>query len=131
MRGPALLARSLLAQLPADRAVLQAAGNAAPSPTVPSAELLPAEPVLQQPLDGLLLARDPRIDDALEAFEFQLAWREPVARVRWQLDGRVVAETATAQVLWPLVAGEHRLLAEATSASGLTRRSAEVRFTVR
>ncbi|MGH8445756.1 MAG: penicillin-binding transpeptidase domain-containing protein, partial [Solimonas sp.] len=132
-RGPALLTRSLLAGLPAG-AVLRARtvpatldGPAA----APAAEPAPAEPQLAQPFDGLLLARDPRIPEALQAFRFELAWREPPATVRWEVDGAVVAETREAHYDWPLQAGEHTVRALARADDGTQRATPAARITVR
>src|SRR3546814_3417501 len=72
---------------------------------------LPASPRSTQPFDGLMLARDPRIPDALEALRFELAWRETPVSVRWEVDGRPVAETADTQYDWSLQGGAHQLRA--------------------
>lgn len=130
VRGPALLARSLLARVPAETGLPAPAPLPAAAAPVPVAAA-PERPQLLQPFDGLLLARDPRIPDELEAFSFELSWREPLARVRWEVDGRPVAETKGARYAWPLVAGEHRVRAIVTSAAGRVEATAEARFTVR
>lgn len=129
-RGPALLTRSLLARLPADRA-LRAAAPERSAAVAATAEALPEQAQLAQPFSGLLLARDPRIPDALEAFEFVVAWRQTPQQVRWELDGAVIAQTREPRYLWSLTAGEHVLRAVLTSAEGLTSTTPAVRFTVR
>src|SRR3546814_10184360 len=94
-RGPALLTRSLLAGLPPDRPLRADMLHLDPdADAVAPATALPASPRIPQPFDGLMLARDPRIPDALEALRFELAWRETPVSVRWGVDGRPVAETA-------------------------------------
>ncbi|WP_051362289.1 transglycosylase domain-containing protein [Solimonas soli] len=132
-RGPALLTRSLLARLPADAALraqrVAAAGDAAPAAA--DDDEAPAVPELAQPFDGLLLARDPRIPEALQAFRFELAWREPVAVVRWELDGQVVAETRGPYYDWPLRGGAHVLRALVRGGDGAEHASGVARFTVR
>ncbi len=129
-RGPALLTRSLLARLPADRALRSAAVETA-APTPAAADALPEQPQLAQPFTGLLLARDPRIPDALEAFEFVAAWRQTTRQVDWELDGAVIARTREPRYVWSVSAGEHVLRAVLTSVEGLTVATPAVRFTVR
>lgn len=133
-RGPALLTRSLLARLPTDvalRAQLAAPERPEPGPAPAAAPAAPAEPVLAQPFDGLLLARDPRIPAALQAFRFELAWREPPQRVRWEVDGAVVAETREPYFDWPLAAGAHAVRALVLDAGGAERATGTARLTVR
>ncbi|WP_043112125.1 transglycosylase domain-containing protein [Solimonas flava] len=133
-RGPALLTRSLLARLPSDVALRArpAAPERPESGQAPAAAPeAPAEPLLAQPFDGLLLARDPRIPAALQAFRFELAWRERPQRVRWEVDGAVVAETREPYFDWPLVAGAHAVRALAFDAGGAERPTAAARITVR
>lgn len=132
-RGPALLTRSLLAAL-AERSL------PLPVPTGSSNRAAAAEgapitddsgpPRLLQPFEGLKLARDPRIPDGLEAFEFQVAGAAAAREVRWWVDGAPAGRSATTTWAWPLVAGEHRVYAELVSAEGQILRSNEVRFHV-
>ncbi|NGY03681.1 transglycosylase domain-containing protein [Solimonas terrae] len=131
-RGPALLTRSLLAGLPPDTPLRAATLNlAADADASKPVETLPDTPRIGQPFDGLLLARDPRIPDALEALRFELAWRETPVAVRWQVDGATVAETSDAQYDWPLVVGAHRLQAAVRGADGVEKLTPAVHFTVR
>jgi len=130
--GPALLARSLLASLPARTPLRAAALHLDPqADDAPPAVALPDAPRIGQPFDGLLVARDPRIPDALEALRFELLWRQVPALVRWRVDDAVVAETAVPQYDWPLQAGEHHLQAIARGADGADYPAPAVRFTVR
>lgn len=132
-RGPALLTRSMLARLPADLPLrVQHAVTEGATPSVADdPRKPPAEPELAQPFDGLLLARDPRIPAALQAFRFELAWREPVASVRWELDGELIAETTEPYYDWPLSGGEHQLRARVRGEDGSEYVSGVARFTVR
>lgn len=130
-RGPALLTRSLLAGLAADRPLRAAMLHLDPDADAVAPEpALPAAPRITQPFDHLMLARDPRIPDALEALRFELAWRETPTSVRWQVDGRTVAETAQTQYDWPLQRGAHELRAVVRGADGRQQRTLPVRFTV-
>jgi penicillin-binding protein 1C len=73
----------------------------------------PAAPavVLLQPINGLHLARDPRIPDENEALRFALSAVPAGAEVRWFVDDIQVAKTTGAEYLWSLVAGRHRIRA--------------------
>ncbi|MDD3762028.1 MAG: transglycosylase domain-containing protein [Nevskiales bacterium] len=135
-RGAALLVRSLLASLPADPqrvlAVAAPDGGAVgrDADAAPPWRDVPDQARLSQPFDGLRLARDPRIPDPLEAFEFELAWAGTPVQVRWIVDGQVVATTPTGAWAWPLQAGHHRAQAEVTAADGQRQRTPEVHFEV-
>lgn len=86
---------------------------------------------IARPSDGLLLAADPRVPDALEAFEFELDVPE-VHSVEWRVDGVVVAETAAPRYAWPVVRGAHRVAAKVwLSAGGPPQETVAVGFTVR
>ncbi|HEY9547021.1 MAG TPA: penicillin-binding transpeptidase domain-containing protein, partial [Solimonas sp.] len=131
-RGPALLTRSLLAGLPPDRPLRADMLHLDPDADAVAPETaLPASPRITQPFDGLMLARDPRIPDALEALRFELAWRETPVSVRWEVDGRPVAETADTQYDWSLQGGAHQLRAVVRGVGGREQATAAVRFTVR
>ncbi|SEQ77720.1 penicillin-binding protein 1C [Solimonas aquatica] len=130
-RGPALLARSLLARLPEAGALRAAPPPSALARAAPAAEPQAEDPVLLQPFEGLLMARDPRIPETLQAFRFELGWRQPLRSVRWELDGEFLAQTADKFLDWPLSAGVHRLRAVATAASGASAATPEVSFRVR
>jgi len=131
-RGPALLTRSLLAGLPVDTPLRAAALHLDPdADTAAPLDALPATPRIGQPFDGLMLARDPRIPDELEALRLEIAWRETPVAVRWEIDGAIVAETTEAQYDWPLAVGEHRLRAWVRGADAAETVTPAVRFTVR
>lgn len=131
-RGPALLTRSLLAGLSVDRPLRAVTLHLNPAADdVAPASALPATPRIAQPFDGLMLARDPRIPDALEALRFELAWQETPASVRWLVDGQPVAETAQTEYDWSLQGGQHQLQALVRGADGHQQMTAPVRFTVR
>ncbi|MDM8545026.1 transglycosylase domain-containing protein [Candidatus Venteria ishoeyi] len=70
-----------------------------------------AQPILRlkQPVNGLRLAHDPRIPDALEAFDLRLPHDLPTLAVEWLIDGKVIAVTGKTitQQSWPLQTGEH------------------------
>jgi penicillin-binding protein 1C len=131
-RGPALLARSLLAR------VGDALPVSAQLPTTPAlvaadaaAARTPAQPALLQPYDGLQLALDPRIPDELERFEFELADAQAYERVRWYLDGELLGESGEARWPWQPQRGTHRLHAQLESVSGERVETAAVDFVVR
>lgn len=130
-RGPALLTRSLLAGLEAETPLRASAVRAGAAGAPAAVDALPAAPQLAQPFDGLMLARDPRIPDALEALRFELAWNRAPRTVRWELDGTVVAETPVGWYDWPLAGGEHVLRAFARGADGAEAVTPAARFTVR
>lgn len=69
---------------------------------------LSVEAFIRHPSDGLLLAMDPRIDDANEQFRFALSDSAAVYdRIEWVVDGAVVGTTSVPTYLWPLSAGRH------------------------
>lgn len=131
-QGPALLVRGLLAQLSHDdrRTPLRAA-------RMPAADAMTAAapestlPRLVQPFDGLQLARDPRIPDTLEAFEFQVEWNRPLREVVWYLNGVSTARTPDGRFLWPLREGMQRVRAELLAEDGQRAQTTEVSFQVR
>ncbi len=133
-RGPALLTRSLLAALtPVTTTLPLATGNDPAPAAVVAAEdprVLPEQPRLLQPFNGLQLALDPRIPDALQAFEFQLLWRETPTQVRWIVDDQTVAVGESLRWAWPLQRGIHRARAEVVASDGLTHHLPEVSFRV-
>ena len=65
---------------------------------------------LAEPTPGLMLAMDPRIPDAHEAFAFRLVDGVSPARTEWLVDGEVRAVTGAGVTrwLWPVSRGEHR-----------------------
>lgn len=64
---------------------------------------------LVQPTPGLLLARDPRIPDELEAFSLTLPKDLKTTKVEWIVDGKTAGITGAGKnkFLWPLVRGRH------------------------
>lgn len=128
--GAALLARSVLARMDptapvvAEMPVSSAIAAADPAP-------LPTRPQLAQPYDGLQLALDPRIPDALEAFDFQLLWARTARSVRWYVDGELAGRSEAPRWTWPLRRGTHVLHAVAEDADGSSETTHPVRFTVR
>jgi len=100
----------------------------------PRAPVAPAEAFrLLQPSDGLHLARDPRIPDALERYPLRLPEGLAPQRTEWLIDGRVVGTTGPGESrwLWPLEPGPHVAAARVWLAHGEERRSAESAFVVR
>nr|WP_240954303.1 transglycosylase domain-containing protein [Solimonas marina] len=131
-RGPALLTRSLLAGLSSDTPLRAATLHLDPQADAQAAvDALPSTPRIAQPFDGLQLARDPRIPDDLEVLRFELAWRGTPTTVRWEVDGRVVAQTPGTQYDWPLQAGVHRLRAIVTTPDADDVSTPTVHFRVR
>lgn len=134
-QGPALLTRSLLARLEADRPLqrslrLAQARGAEPAPAVVT-ETLPTEPRLSQPFDGLMLAMDPRIPDQLEAFEFVAEWDRPLARTTWHVNGAAPVTVEGDRYLWQLARGRQRVWAELEGQDGGRGRTPETAFLVK
>jgi penicillin-binding protein 1C len=131
-RGPALLARSLLARLGAHEPVRAVLPTMPAMDQAPIAEArAPARPQLLQPYDGLQLALDPRIPDELEQVDFELAWAQVPQRVRWYLNDREVGQSVGVRWSWPLQRGRHRLHALVETVSGEQLATAGVDFVVR
>lgn len=70
---------------------------------------------LAHPIDQMLVARDPRIPNNLEALEFKLNESQGVQKVEWYLNDKKIASTKAAQYHWPLKAGQHRVKAKVFS----------------
>jgi hypothetical protein len=51
--------------------------------------------------------------------------------VRWEVDGRIVAETTAAYFDWPLQRGEHQVRAWVSAADGVVKPTRVAAFTVR
>jgi penicillin-binding protein 1C len=64
---------------------------------------------LASPVDGLHLAEDPRIPNALERFPLRIADAEGVLRTEWLVNGELVGATGEGEVewLWPVERGRH------------------------
>lgn len=93
-----------------------------------------AEPRLRQPVDGLLLAFDPRIPADKQAFQLVLADDVQAARVQWWVDDELIATTAAGvdRHIWPLSRGRHRAWARVwTTDDSEPRDTAPVEFSVR
>jgi penicillin-binding protein 1C len=86
---------------------------------------------LSQPVDQMLVARDPRIPDEDEALELQLNQSEHVEQVQWLVNDQLVATTPSANYAWPLQGGEFRVRARVFSVDGTTQLTPTVSFTVR
>lgn len=70
---------------------------------------------LAYPIDQMLVARDPRIPDHLEAIEFKLNDDKDVEKVEWVVNGQVVASTTSARFQWPVQIGNHSVRARVFS----------------
>ncbi|MDM4770117.1 transglycosylase domain-containing protein [Solimonas sp. SE-A11] len=134
-QGPALLTRSLLARLPADRPLDRALRSGHRRPEEPAVavvtETLPAEPRLSQPFEGLMLAMDPRIPDRLEAFEFVAEWDRPLRRTTWHVNNGPPVTVEGDRYLWPLARGRQRVWAELEAEDGRRGRTPEAAFLVK
>lgn len=73
---------------------------------------------IAQPIDQMLVARDPRIPDESEALEFKLNDDDGVRKVDWFLNDKLIASTASANYFWPLQDGEHVVMARVFSEEG-------------
>ena len=67
---------------------------------------------IRQPSSGLLLAMDPRIPDEKEAFRLALNDDEGVKKVKWHMNGQLLATTRSPGYTWNLKRGQHNLYAE-------------------
>jgi len=70
---------------------------------------------LAYPIDQMLVARDPRIPDHMEALEFKLNSKFGVTKVEWFLNEKMVASTASTNYYWPLEVGKHSVKAKVFS----------------
>ncbi|MCH9671268.1 MAG: transglycosylase domain-containing protein [Gammaproteobacteria bacterium] len=98
-------------------------------PTVAAKSESHDAPTIRQPVVDLRLARDPRIPDALERFEFEVSGE--ITRVQWLVDDKVVGESAQPTWLWPLTPGTHTVSAVATTSDGKNWTLGPRRFYVR
>jgi penicillin-binding protein 1C len=96
--------------------------KAAPATTASQA------PRLASPVDGLHLAEDPRIPDALERFPLRIADAEGVLRTEWLVNGELVGATGEGAVewLWPVERGRHTAQARVWYVGGKTPRDTGV-----
>ena len=94
-------------------------------PRTNSTSAVPQSYQLAHPIDQMLVARDPRIPDHMEALEFKLDSEQDIARVDWYLNGEVIASTKSAKYHWPLTVGKHSVKAKvfkhSTSKSVMTK----------
>ncbi len=140
-RGPALLVRSVLAELNRHRqpqplwlsprlvrvdGEYRLPGQRSASPPV---EALP-RPTLVKPSHGLLMAVDPRLPPQAQAVEFVAEDVPEGAQVLWRVNEVTLAGQGS-RVRWSLERGEHRLLAAVRYADGRVQNFAQVRFEVR
>ncbi|GHA06772.1 hypothetical protein GCM10008090_15560 [Arenicella chitinivorans] len=86
---------------------------------------------LAQPVDQMLVARDPRIPDEFEALELRLNQSERVQQVEWLVNDKLVATTHTAHYDWPLQGGHFRVQARVFSMAARPMLTPAVSFTVR
>ncbi|MDH5638043.1 MAG: transglycosylase domain-containing protein [Nitrospinota bacterium] len=64
---------------------------------------------LAHPVDGLLLAIDPRTPEKDQAVEFRVDGLKTGESVEWKLDGHALGVTADGRLVWPLRRGGHSL----------------------
>ena len=95
-----------------------------PSPMMPPPiTKVPSKPDLLKPINGLILAMDPRVPDSFEKYQFELAnfaergtgnstsnIKEDI-KVHWIIDDKEAAITTTSKYLWPLERGPHTVRA--------------------
>ncbi len=65
---------------------------------------------LVRPTNGLQLAMDPRVPDALEAFEFRIDGMTRRDVVEWEIDDTRIRRSS-GEYLWPLTKGRHNIKA--------------------
>ncbi len=141
-RGPALLVRSVLAELNRHRQPqpLWLSPRLAwvdgeyrlPAPRADSAPAVTSQPspTLVKPSAGLLMAVDPRLPLQAQAVEFLAEDVPQDGEVIWRVDEVVLPERGS-RVLWSLARGNHRLLAAVRYADGRLQNFADVHFEVR
>lgn len=85
------------------------------------------------PTPGLQLARDPRIPDQLEAFEFKgRSVISPIRRTQWIVNNEVVSNNSTlSDYAWPIRQGPQSVELLVEGANGQIYRSQKVSFRVR
>lgn len=88
------------------------------------------QPWITQPTDELHLAKDPRIPDKYEAFQFKLAGFTQGESVDWIVDGNRVATTTRPDYLWPVERGSHTVRAKLYG-NAQTVETTEVNFLVK
>ncbi|HEY3644408.1 MAG TPA: transglycosylase domain-containing protein [Gammaproteobacteria bacterium] len=89
------------------------------APRSPAIEIAQGKPTVgdeprvhfETPSDGLLLAYDPRIPAASQAFLMTLSKGPRYAKVAWWVDGKQAAVTDGNQYLWPVTRGRHKVSA--------------------
>lgn len=86
---------------------------------------------LRQPSWDLRLALDPRIPDERERFAFVIEGLPQGASVEWFLNEEPLAQGSSAEYLWPLRRGEHRVWARVSTPGGTVEETARVPFQVR
>lgn len=129
--GPALLVRTVFAELrrhyglhPLPTVPLaRPEGQGTPVPTGPPRMVVPTPD-----MEVVLEARIPR---AAQAIPFTLAGVRPDDEVRWFVDGTACPAAHQGKMLWPVVQGSHRVVAEIHRAGGEVIRLPERRLVVK
>lgn len=87
---------------------------------------------ITSPIDGARMVVDPAMNRAVQQLGLRARTLDRSWRLRWSVNGQVVAEAAAADqpVLWPLVAGAHTAQVEALDLTGQLVARASVRFVV-
>lgn len=86
---------------------------------------------LRQPVDGLMMAFDPRVPVDSQAFQFVLQGAGASDTIEWIVDGETAARTQTGRYVWPLRRGRHTVAAVVFSGEREVARTAEVTFLVK
>lgn len=89
-----------------------------------------SRPRIILPTEGLLLARDPRIPDDLEVFNFQITPIKDLVSIKWILDGELIGESHAPSFPWKVKAGKHQLEALVTDKHGQQKQMNKVNFLV-
>ncbi|MDT0496233.1 transglycosylase domain-containing protein [Algiphilus sp. W345] len=133
--GPALLVRSILAQLPSRPLAVARAVDIEPSTprgfdsAAPGAE---SEVHIRwvQPFDGLSIVIDPRIPIERQTLQFEVRTNHTTAEFTWFVDDQQRALTAQPDWKWSLNPGNHTAQVKATSAESSIK-SNIVKFSVK
>ena len=86
---------------------------------------------LVQPTDRLRIAYDPRIPSALQSFRFMVRGVGEGMRVRWVLNGAILADDEAHYYDWPVVRGRYRLKVSIIDPNGRETVLPAVKFSVK
>lgn len=77
------------------------------TPSIKAKAVMKEHFAITQPIDQMLVARDPRIPDESEAIDFKLNNGDGVTKVDWFVNDDLIASTVSTHYSWPLKVGKH------------------------